>query len=333
MNALSQSEEKISPADQQLADIEVGQRVLNMESDGLVALSKSLNGDFANAVETLHNVKGRIIISGMGKSGHIGAKIAATMASTGSPAQFVHPGEASHGDLGMITADDAVLALSNSGETQELRDLLLYTKRFSIPLIAITSKSASTLANSADVALILPNQPEASTMGLAPTTSTTMTLALGDALAVALLERKGFSASDFSIFHPGGKLGQQLMRVRDLMHTGVELPLAQDNPIMRDAIITMANKRFGCIGVINADGKLKGIVTDGDLRRHMSNDLLDQSVEVVMTADPITTTPDAMAMEVINLMNKAKIGVIFVVEDEKPVGIIHLHDFLRAGVA
>ncbi len=317
---------------QRLLDIKIGQHVIDIERDALGVLSKSLDINFADAVRVLHNVKGRIIISGMGKSGHIGVKIAATMASTGSPAQFVHPAEASHGDLGMITADDAVLALSNSGETKELRDLLLYTKRFAIPLIAITAKPDSTLANNADIGLILPDQPEASSVGLAPTTSTTMTLALGDALAVALLERKGFSAVDFKVFHPGGKLGQQLMRVGDLMHMDDELPLANNDSVMRDAILTMAHKPFGCIGVICDAGNLQGIITDGDLRRHMSNDLMDKKVKDIMTFNPITITSDNLAAEVIALMNKAKISAVFIVEDKKPVGIIHLHDFLRAGV-
>ncbi len=317
---------------QRLLDIKIGQHVIDIERDALDILSKSLNASFADAIEILHHVRGRIIVSGMGKSGHIGVKIAATMASTGSPAQFVHPAEASHGDLGMITADDAILALSNSGETQELRDLVLYAKRFSIPLIAITSKSSSTLANNADVSLILPDQPEASSMGLAPTTSTTMALALGDALAVTLLEGKDFSATDFKVFHPGGKLGQQLMPVGDLMHKGNDLPLVNDSHVMRDAILTMTNKPFGCVGVVCKDGNLKGIITDGDLRRHMANDLMDKKVKDIMTIAPITITPNLLAAEVIPLMNEAKISAIFIVEDKKPVGIIHLHDFLRAGV-
>lgn len=316
-------------------DVEAGRRVLDLASDAISQLSRELNGDFARAVALFAQVKGRIIVTGMGKSGHIASKIAATFASTGAPAQYVHPAEASHGDLGMITSDDAILALSNSGETKELSDLLQFSRRFSIPMVAITSRAKSTLAETADIALILSDRPEAGALGLAPTTSTTMTLALGDAIAVALLERKGFSAQDFHTFHPGGKLGQQLVRVRDLMHTGDEVPLTANNPTMRDAILIMAEKRFGCIGVQDKDGKLIGIVTDGDLRRHMSNDLLDRHVEDIMTQTPKTTTPDILAMEVLNQMNNADhpFTTIFVEDEGKPVGIVHMHDLLRAGIA
>ncbi len=313
-------------------DVSAGQRVLAMEAEALVALSNSLNGDFSDAVSLLFKVKGRVIISGMGKSGHIGRKIAATMASTGTPAQFVHPGEASHGDLGMITSDDAILAMSNSGETKELSDLLYYAKRFSIPLIGITSRPNSTLASNADIALILPDMPEAATMGLAPTTSTTMTLALGDALAVALMERKGFTAQDFQKFHPGGKLGQQLLHVRDLMHGENELPICSETTKMRDAVVIMAEKRFGCVGVTNGEGKLLGIVTDGDLRRHMAPDLLDKNATDIMTISPVTILADSLAAEALSQMNESKITAIFVTSDNIPVGIAHVHDFLRAGV-
>ena len=319
--------------DQAETDIIAGRRVLDIEAAALTKLSHALNGDFATAVELLSRVKGRVIVTGMGKSGHIGRKIAATMASTGTPAQYVHPGEASHGDLGMITQDDAILAMSNSGETQELGDLLQFSKRYAIPLVGITSKAGSTLAQAADVALILPEAPEAGAIGLAPTTSTTMTLALGDAISIALLERKGFSAQDFHIFHPGGKLGRQLVRVRDLMHIGDEIPLSDGNLLMREAILIMAEKRFGCIGVLNSEGQLAGIVTDGDLRRHMEKNILDLKVSDIMTEGPVTTTPETMAAEVINQMNDAKIGAIFVTENGKPVGIAHLHDFLRAGIS
>ena len=314
-------------------DVEAGRKVLDRESDAIKRLSEALDGAFSAAVAMFSGIKGRVIVSGMGKSGHIGRKIAASMASTGTPAQYVHPGEASHGDLGMITHDDVILAISNSGETNELRDMLEYAKRSSIPLVAITSRQDSTLANYADIALILPDEPEAGELRLAPTTSTAMTLALGDALTIALLERKGFTPEKFHNFHPGGKLGRQLQRVSDLMHDFAETPLTTRETRMQDAIVIMAEKPFGCVGVLDEDGQLQGIVTDGDLRRHMSPDLLDRAIGDIMKPDPITTTPDALAMEVINIMNERKISAIFVMEGGKPVGIAHLHDFLRAGIS
>lgn len=319
-------------------DIASGRKVLELEAAALVKLSETLGPEFARAVEMLAGLSdednhGRVIVTGIGKSGHIGKKMAATFASTGTPAQFVHAAEASHGDLGMITGRDRVIAISNSGETQELGDLVQYSRRFSIPLIAITSNGESTLAQSADVVLVLPKMPEAGTVGLAPTTSTTMTLALGDALAVALLERKGFSADQFRRFHPGGKLGRQLIRVRDLMHRGDEIPLVSGDPTMDRVIVEMTAKRFGCIGVVSEDGSLDGIVTDGDLRRHMSADLINRKVRDVMTRNPVVATPNELAAETVALMNDMRIGAIFVVEESKPVGIVHFHDFLRAGVA
>jgi arabinose-5-phosphate isomerase len=269
----------------------------------------------------------------MGKSGHIGRKIAATFASTGTPSFFIHPGEASHGDLGMICKGDVVVALSNSGETTELSDILAYTRRTPIPLIAITGRSESTLARNADVALILPAAPEACPLGLAPTTSTTMTLALGDALAVALLEKRGFTAADFRLFHPGGKLGQRLLKVADLMHSGEELPVCLIGTPMSEVLMVMTGRRFGCVGVQEQSGALVGIVTDGDLRRHMGGDLLGQPVEQVMTLDPITVAPGALAASALEVMNSRGITTLFVVTDGKPVGILHVHDLLRAGVA
>ncbi|WP_374370037.1 SIS domain-containing protein [Dongia sp.] len=287
----------------------------------------------AQALDLLVAVSGRVIVSGMGKSGHIARKIAATMASTGTPAQFVHPGEASHGDMGMITAADAVIALSNSGETAELADLITYSRRWQIPLISITSRGDSTLGQAADVTLALPPAGEAGALGLAPTTSTTMMLAVGDALALALLERKGFSAEDFQRFHPGGKLGQQLLRVADLMHVGSELPLVDAGMPMSQALIEMSAKTFGCVGVVNGAGDLIGIVTDGDLRRHMGTDLLRQSVAEVMTKGPLTTSGQALAAEALRIMNERSITSLFVVDATQPIGIIRLHDCLRAGVA
>eukprot|EP01136_Pigoraptor_vietnamica_P039947 Opistho-1_new@11303 len=269
----------------------------------------------------------------MGKSGHIARKIAATFASTGTPAQFVHPAEASHGDLGMVTPADAVIALSNSGETFELADIISYTRRWSIPLIGITSRGDSALGSAADVTLLLPNVGEAGLIGIAPTTSTTMMLALGDALAVALLERKGFSAEDFHQLHPGGKLGQKLLRVADLMHVGKELPLIGLEAGMQQAILEITAKTYGCVGIVDARGDLAGIITDGDLRRHMGGDLLHRRAADVMTAKPRTIRPAALAAEALHVMNEKSITSLFVIEDGKPVGIVRLHDCLKAGVA
>lgn len=268
----------------------------------------------------------------MGKSGHIARKIAATLASTGTPAYFVHPGEASHGDLGMIAPDDAVIALSNSGNTQELNDLLEFSRRFSIPLIAITARADSMIAELADIALILPPIPEGCPMGLAPTTSTTMQLALGDALAVALLERRGFSSKDFHVFHPGGQIGSSLQRVTDLMHRGDEIPVVSEDMRMSDAVLAMTTKHFGCVGVLDEDGWLKGVITDGDLRRHMGDSMLTLTARDVMTLDPQTIRETALAVEALALMNDRAITSLFVVEDGRPIGILHIHDCLRAGI-
>ncbi len=315
------------------ADLSSARRVLELEIAGLSDLSASLDDQFSHALDVLENVAGRIVVTGMGKSGHVACKIAATLASTGAPAMFVHPGEASHGDLGMITTQDAVLALSNSGETSELADLVAYTKRFEIPLIAITGGEASALAKEATVALIYPSSQEACPMGLAPTTSTTVSLALGDAIAVALLERKGFSPADFRALHPGGKLGQKLLKVSDIMHSGVALPLITPETTMADAILEMTAKSFGCAGVTDQDGLLLGVITDGDLRRHMSTDLFTQTVADILTKGGKTIRPDALASEAVHFMNVNKITNVFVVENEKPLGILHIHDCLRAGVA
>jgi arabinose-5-phosphate isomerase len=322
-----------SLADETQRGLASARRVLQLEAAGISALVESLDQRFSRALLILEKVTGRVIVTGMGKSGHVARKIAATFASTGTPASFVHPAEASHGDLGMITEHDAVMALSNSGETPELADLVTYAKRFEIPLIAITGRSASTLAKAADVALVLPDSPEACPMGLAPTTSTTVMLALGDAIAVALLERKGFSADDFHLLHPGGKLGRRLLRVAAIMHTGEAVPLARREMAMSEALLVMTAKSFGCVGIVDGDGRLQGIVTDGDLRRHMSNDLLSLTAGEVMTPRPRTIGRDALASEALGLMNSRSITNLFVVEDRRPVGIIHVHDCLRAGVA
>jgi arabinose-5-phosphate isomerase len=309
------------------------QRVLTQEADALVRLARELDERINRALDILAGVTGRVIVTGMGKSGHVARKIAATFASTGTPAQFVHPAEASHGDLGMVTAGDAVVALSNSGETLELADIVSHTRRWSIPLIAITAGAGSTLGAAADVTLLLPKVGEAGSMAIAPTTSTTMMLALGDALAVALLERKGFSTDDFRALHPGGKLGQRLLRVADLMHVGKELPLTGVESRMQDAILVMTAKTYGCVGALDADGRLAGIITDGDLRRHMGVDLLSRIVREVMTAHPRTIRAGALAAEALHVMNEKSITSLFVLEDGKPVGIVRLHDCLKAGIA
>lgn len=319
------------------ADLASARRVLEVETEALAALARSLDLRLSEALDLLQR-PGRVVVTGMGKSGHVARKIAATLASTGTPALFVHPAEASHGDLGMITDADAVLALSNSGETAELADVIAYTRRFAIPLVAITGRSGSTLARSADCALILPASPEACPLGLAPTTSTTLMLALGDALAVALLERRGFTPERYRDFHPGGRLGARLARVEALMHRAPELPLAPKTLSMAEAIVRITEKRFGCLGVVDAEGKLCGIITDGDLRRLIERereapDLLRREAASVMTPNPRTTSPDLLAAEALRRMNEAKVTALFVVEDERPIGILHIHDLLRAGVA
>jgi len=304
--------------------------VIAREVEGLEAVSAALDNKFLALVELIFALKGRVIISGMGKSGHIGRKIAATMASTGTPAFFVHPSEASHGDLGMITADDLVICLSNSGETHELRDVIAYCKRFGIPLVALVRRESSALVDSADIAIILPAVPEASPIG-APTTSTTMMLAYGDALAMALLEKRGFTKEDFGVYHPGGKLGTQFIRVANLMHGEEELPLVNMDTPMQQVLLTMTNKRFGCAAVVKG-GVMQGIITDGDLRRHMEGGLMDKKAADVMTKSPVTITPQMLASEALCIMNGKNITTLFALEAGKPVGILHIHDCLRAGI-
>jgi arabinose-5-phosphate isomerase len=316
--------------------IETARTALITETAGLQALADSLNKNFENAVEMIRSLTGRVIISGMGKSAHVARKIAATLASTGQPAYFVHPGEASHGDLGMITPQDLVIVLSYSGETQELGSLITYTRRFNIPMIAITGKETGTLAKVATIVLPLPNIPEACPMGLAPTTSTTMMMALGDALAITLLSLRGFSSNDFQVFHPGGNLGNSLARVGDRMHKGDKLPLVNEATLMSDVLLEMSAKGFGCIGVINSQGSLSGVITDGDLRRHMRPDFLTQKASEVMTSNPTVIMPDMLMAQALALLNQKSITSLFVVESvdqpSKPCGIIHIHDFLRMGV-
>lgn len=311
--------------------IDIGKRLIEQEIKGLEGIIASLGEAFERAVDLVSILQGRLIVSGMGKSGHIARKIAATFASTGTPAYFVHPAEASHGDLGMITQDDALLLLSNSGETAELRDMIAYAKRFSIPMIAMVRRETSMLVSAADLALVLPDVAEASPVN-APTTSTTMMLALGDALAMAVLDRKGFTSEDFHTFHPGGKLGKHFIRVHDLMHPLEQTPLVSEADRMSQVLLEMTARSFGCAGVKNAEGKLVGVITDGDLRRHMQQDLLAMQAREVMSHSPVTTTPQMLAAEALHVLNSRSITSLFVVEEGKPVGILHIHDCLRAGV-
>jgi arabinose-5-phosphate isomerase len=311
--------------------VAVGRRVLATEAEALGAMADGLGEAFVRAVEILFACKGRIVLTGMGKSGHVARKIAATMASTGAPAMFVHPAEASHGDLGMIGVDDVVLGLSKSGEVRELADILAYTSRFGIPLIAITANPDSALGKAATLVLKLPDAPEATGEVSAPTTSTTLQIALGDALAVALLERRGFTARDFHVFHPGGKLGAMLRTVGDLMHKLEEAPLAPEHMPMPEALRVMTERRLGIVGVVSADGALIGVVTDGDLRRNFS-DLGGKTVGEIMTRNPKAVTPETLAGDAARILNDSRITALFVVRDGKPVGVLHVHDVLSAGV-
>ena len=312
-------------------------KTLKTEKAGLTVLEAALKTDlaepFEKTVSDIANAKGRVIATGMGKSGHVGQKLAATFASTGTPAFFVHPSEANHGDLGMITSDDIVIALSWSGETAELRGVIDYTRRFGIRLIGITASRDSALGRAADSLLVLPHADEACPHGLAPTTSTVMQLALGDALAIALLESRGFTAHDFKTIHPGGQLGANLKHVGDIMHGAERVPLAPSSVSMAEALVIMTEKSLGCIGLTDPTGRLEGIITDGDLRRHMRPDLPTLKAWEIMTADPKTVSPDTLVSETIARMNADKITILFVVEGTKPVGIIHMHDLLRIGVA
>ena len=316
-------------------DLHSARRTIDKEIEALRMMESNIDDNLTKALDLMQKTTGRVIITGMGKSGHVGAKIAATMASTGTPSFFVHPGEASHGDLGMVTANDIVVAISNSGETKELSDIIIYCKRYGIPLIAITKNPNSSLGRAGDILLKVPDDGEACPLGLAPTSSTTATMVLGDILAICLLERKGFSKTDFKQRHPGGKLGSFLQKVSDLMHKGNEIPLISENASMQNALLEMTSKMLGCVGITDQNGKLIGIITDGDLRRCISQDMLNKNIAEVMTRNPKTITPDILVAEAVNTMNNTGKGItqLFVVEEEKPVGIIHLHDCLRAGVA
>jgi arabinose-5-phosphate isomerase len=312
-------------------------RTVTTSQAGLAALAAALeNGlaePFARAVAALSAIRGRVIVTGVGKSGHIGSKIAATLASTGTPAFFVHPAEANHGDLGMIARDDAIIAMSWSGESAELKGIIAYSRRFSIPLVAITSREESALAREADVVLLLPRMPEACPHGLAPTTSTLLQLVVGDALAVALLEARGFTPDHFRTFHPGGQLGANLMQVREIMHKDDRVPIALVGSALRDAMVTLSKKRFGCVCVVDGDGRLAGIVTDGDLARNLDRNLGSLIVDDIMTRAPKTIDPDMLTGEAMAALDENRISALVVVEDGKPIGIVHFHDLLRIGVA
>ena len=319
--------------EQKISDKNCAIRTINMEVETLLKLRDSLNDNLTDALDIMQAAKGRIIMTGMGKSGIIGRKIAASLASTGTPSFFVHPAEASHGDLGMITEDDVVVAISNSGEAKELVDTLNYCKRFGIKIIAITKNSESTLGKAADIILLIPNNGEACPLGLAPTSSTTATLVIGDILTTGLIERKGFTKADFNERHPGGKLGSILKRVSDLMHKDKEMPLLPENSDMQSVLLEMTTKRLGCVGFVNSNGELTGMFTDGDLRRCLSDKILDKKAIDIMTKNPKTITKEALASEALKIMHDKKITNLFVVEDSKPVGVIHIHDLLNNGIA
>ncbi|ANL26678.1 arabinose 5-phosphate isomerase KdsD/KpsF 1 [Rhizobium phaseoli] len=318
--------------------LESAKRTIEIEKRGLEALEQALDnglaGPFTRAIEVIGDISGRVIVTGVGKSGHIGAKLAATFASTGTPAFFVHAAEANHGDLGMIARDDVVLAISKGGESAELKSIISFTRRFSIPLIALTCGESSSLATAADIVLLVPNEQEACPNGLAPTTSTLMQLALGDALAVALLEARGFTATDFHVFHPGGKLGASLTHVADIMHTGERLPLVAKGTPMPEAITVLSRKHFGCVGVLDEEGRLCGIVTEGDMARNLTRNLAELAVDDIMTKTPKTVKPTMLATAALALLNQHSIGALIVVDDDRrPLGLVHFHDLLRIGVA
>ncbi len=319
------------------SDIESAHRTIDKEINALRIMEKELNENLTKALDLMISTKGRIIVTGMGKSGHIAQKIAATLASTGTPAFFIHPAEASHGDLGMLTNDDVVLAISNSGETKELSDILVYCKRYGIPLISMTKNVDSSLGKAGNIILKLPDAPEACPLGLAPTSSTTATIVLGDILAVALMERKGFSRNNYKQRHPGGKLGAILQKVSDLMHKNDEIPLLDEHASLRQVIFTMSSKMLGCVGIVDQNGDLIGMITDGDLRRALvnspDNNIFSKEASDIMTKNPKTISPDILVAEALNIMNTTGKGItqLFVLDGKKPIGIIHMHDCLRAG--
>ncbi len=311
-------------------EINTGKKVINIEIKALELLKKNISIDFSNAIKVLYKTKGKIIFSGLGKSGHIAKKISSTFSSIGSPSIFIHPTEANHGDLGIIKKGDSTILISNSGETSELTNIILHCKKSKIPIISITSKKTSTLAKNSDLVLVIPEDIEACPLELAPTSSTTCTLALGDALAVTLLKKRGFTKADFHALHPGGKLGQNLLSVGEIMKTKKFLPIIKTGSVVGDAILEMSSKGFGCVGIISFNGKkLSGIITDGDLRRHMTKALLEMKVEEIMTANPLTLKPETLVSDALNLMNKKSITNIFVTEKSKPIGIVHMHEIIK----
>lgn len=310
--------------------IESAKKTINIEIEGLNSLINFLDDKYVAALELIISCQGRVILSGMGKSGHIAKKISATLASTGTPSFFIHPAEASHGDLGMITKNDIVILLSNSGETKELKDIIYYCKRHEIPIIGISRKSKSELENMSTIALTIPDIKETNTVN-APTTSTTMMLVLGDCIATSLLEAKGFNQENFHTFHPGGKLGSAFIRVKDIMRQNNLIPQIKDNSSMNDAILEMTSKHLGCTAIINQQNELIGIITDGDLRRHANNNFLQENVVKFMTKNPITIMPDSLVIEALTLMNKKSITSIFVTQNNKIIGVLHLHDCLKLG--
>ena len=316
----------------QNSDLLNAYKTIDCEIEAIIELKNSLDGTLTQALDLIDNAKGRVIISGMGKSGHIGKKIAASLASCGTPSFFVHPAEASHGDLGMVTNDDVIIAISNSGESKELIDILNYSKRFGIKLIAITKNPESSLGKAGDVVLKLPSAKEACPLGLAPTSSTTATLVLGDVITTAMIERRGFSKAQFNQRHPGGKLGSILQKAKDLMHTNEEMPILRTNATINEIIVEMTSKRLGCVGFVDAEGKFKGMFTDGDLRRCLNEDLKNATAENIMTKNPITIDKELFATEVVKILNEKKITNIFVLENEKPIGAIHIHDLLKVGI-
>ena len=314
-------------------DLESAKRTIEKEIEALKVMENEISENLSQALDIMQNTKGRVIVTGMGKSGHIGRKIAATLASTGTPAFFVHPAEASHGDLGMFTENDVVLAISNGGESKELSDIIVFCKRYGIPMISMTKNPDSSLGRAGDIVLKLPDNGEACPLGLAPTSSTTATLVLGDILAIALLERKGFTKTDYKVRHPGGKLGAILQKVCDIMHKGNEMPLISENASMQEALLVMTSKMLGCVGLTDSEGNLVGIITDGDLRRCMSNDMFTKKAADVMTRNPKVIDQDLLVAEALKVMNEKSITQLFVLKDQKPIGVIHMHDCLRIGVA
>ncbi len=312
--------------------IESAKRTIKTELKGIIELKNLIDESFAAAVEIIAAAKGKIIITGIGKSGHVGKKIAATMASTGTPAFFVHPSEASHGDLGMLTSEDVVVAISKSGESKELSDIVTFCKRYGISLIGIAQIKDSSLMKQSDIRLLVPDMPEACPLGVAPTTSTSTTMILGDAIAMALLEKKQFSEEQFKARHPGGKLGQSLIKVADLMHVGDKMPLINIEKPLKEAVEEMTKKKKGCVGILDDEGDLVGVITDGDLRRHLSNDFYGQAIKDIMTPNPIVIAKEMLAVEATSMLNKMEITNIFIGVGRKPIGVLHIHDCLRAGI-